>query len=121
HGSNLMVRAFLMSVAVFIWYNTRSVPGVLHELSLVLLLTCIGSLVLETGNPFVRASTYFLLSAYLDEPHLRGKAHMALLNKIRGGVYQSADGTVLALYGLACITYVVFLALLLTFGLGHWL
>src|SRR5262249_17512036 len=57
HGSSLIVRALLLCLGVLLWYNTRSIPGVVHQLALVLLLTCFGSLVLETGNPFVRAST----------------------------------------------------------------
>lgn len=122
HGSNLILRVFMLCAAVLVWYNTRSNPsGLVHEGALALLLTCWGSLIIETGNPFMRASTYFLLSAYLDEPHLRGKAHKALMNKLRAGVYQSADSNILAVYALACATYVSLLTIFLTFGLGTWL
>lgn len=122
HGSSLLLRAFLLCVAVLLWYNTiDNAAGLAHEGSLALMLTAWGSLVIETGNPFVRASTYFLLCAYLDEPHLRAKAHKALMNKLRAGVYRSADSTVLAIYALACATYVSLLVIFLTFGLGSWL
>lgn len=121
HGSNLILRALLLCGGMLLWYNTRNMAGVLHEVGLAFVLTCWGSLVLETGNPLVRGSAYFLLSAYLNQPHLRGKAYKALMNKLRAGVYRSADSNVLALYALASITYVVLLVLVLMLGLNQWL
>jgi len=79
------------------------------------------SLVLEAGNPLAKGSAYFLLSAYLNERHLRGKSYRALMNKLRGGAYQAADSNVLALYSLATITYLVGLILFLGIGLLEWL
>jgi len=84
-------------------------------------LTVGASIVLEAGNPLAKGSAYFLLSAYLNEPHLRGKAYKALVGKIRSGVYQSADSTVLALYALATITYLIFIILFLSLGVAEWL
>lgn len=122
HGANLLLRIFLLCGAIFVWYNTRNdIQGMAHEVALAFILTAWGSLIIETGNPFVRASTYFLLSAYLDEPNLRAKAQKALLSKLRSGVYQSTDSSVLAIYALACITYITVLTIFLTFGLGSWL
>ncbi len=121
HGSNLILRALMLCGGILLWYNTRDVAGVLHEIGLAYVLTCWGSLLLETGNPLVRGSAYFLLAAYLNEPHLRGKAHKALMNKLRAGVYRSADSTVLALYALASMTYVILLVMFLTAGLNEWM
>jgi putative peptide zinc metalloprotease protein len=122
HGANLLLRLFILSCAVLVWWNTRTnLDGIVHEGALAFILTCWGSLVIETGNPFMRASTYYLLCAFLDEPHLRGKAHKALTNKLRGGVYQSADSNILAIYALACATYVSLLIIFLTLGLGGYL
>lgn len=121
HGSNIILRLLIFSTGVLVWYNTRDTQGLMPEVALLFVLTVGASLILEAGNPLVKGSCYFLLSAYLNEPHLRGKAHKALLNKMRAGIYQSADSTVLALYALASVTYIVGLVLFLAVGLGQWL
>ena len=121
HGSNLILRLFLFSFGVLLWYNTRDHQGMLPELGLMFVLTVGASLVLEAGNPLAKGSAYFLLSAYLNERHLRGKSYKALMNKLRGGAYQAADSNVLALYSLATITYLVGLVLFLGIGLLEWL
>ena len=121
HGANLILRLFLFSFGVLLWYNTRDQQGALPQLGLMFVLTVGASLVLEAGNPLAKGSAYFLLSAYLDERHLRGKSYKALLNKLRGGVYQSGDSNALALYSLATITYLVALILFLAVGLLAWL
>ena len=121
HGSNLILRLFLFSFGVLLWYNTRDHQGTLPELGLMFVLTVGASLLLEAGNPLAKGSAYFLLSAYLNERHLRGKSYKALMNKLRGDVYQSADSNTLALYSLATITYLVGLILFLGIGLLGWL
>lgn len=121
HGGNLMFRVFVFSVAVIAWYNTRDLQGSMHDVVLALVLTAGASLVLETGNPLMKGSAYFLIAAYLNEPHLRGKAYKALMNKLRAGVYQQADSTVLSIYALLFITYAFGLVAFVTFGLGQWL
>ena len=121
HGSNLIMRAMMLCGGVLLWYNTRNLAGTLHEVGLAFVLTCWGSLLLETGNPLVRGSAYFLLAAFLNEPHLRGKAYKALVNKVHGGVYRAGDSNVLALYALASLTYVVLLVLFIAAGFNEWL
>lgn len=121
HGGNLMFRLFVFSVGVIAWYNTRDLQGSMHDFVLALVLTAGASLVLETGNPLMKGSAYFLLAAYLNEPHLRGKAYKALKNKLRVGVYQESDGTVLSIYALLFITYAFALTTFITIGLGQWL
>lgn len=121
HGGNLMFRVFVFSVAVIGWYNTRDLQGSLHDFVLALVITAGASLVLETGNPLMKGSAYFLLAAYLNEPHLRGKAYKALMNRMRAGVYQQADSTVLSIYALLFITYSFALVAFVTLGLGQWL
>jgi multidrug resistance efflux pump len=122
HGGNLLLRIILMAVSFIVWDFTLNNTGtVANQFALLMILTCWGSLVIETGNPFIRASSYFLLCAYLDEPNLRAKAQKALLNKLHGNVYQASDSNVLAVYGLACSVYVVTLIMVLTLGFGNWL
>ncbi|MBZ8142076.1 secretion protein HlyD [Rubrivivax gelatinosus] len=122
HGANLVFRIFMFCLAVIVWYNTRDVQGSLHEAALAMILTAGASLVLETGNPLMKGSSYFVLAAYLNEPHLRGKSFKALMNKWRGGVFQQGDSTVMAIYALAFITYAFLLVIFITIGgLGPWL
>lgn len=112
HGSMLLARTTLFSLGVLLWYGTRDSQTALTQVGLLMLFTSGAGLVLEAGNPLIKANGYYLLSAYLNEPHLRGKAFAALWNKFRGGLYKAADSTLLAIYALASATYVIFIILL---------
>lgn len=107
HGSTLIARMVMFSVGVLIWFNTRESQNQLSDFGLMLLFACGVGLLLESGNPLVKANCYYLLSAYLNEAHLRGKAYAALLNKLRGGVYRAADSRLLVLYAVLSSTYVI--------------
>ena len=121
HASNILLRLFLFSVGMLAWYNTRDHHNALTEFGLMLVLVAGASLLIEAGNPLAKGSAYFLLSAFLDEKNLRGKAYRALLGKVRGDVYEPANSNALALYSLATITYLVFLVMLIGVGLLEWL
>jgi putative peptide zinc metalloprotease protein len=113
HGGNLLVRLALFGVGVLVWFNARDNTHELSQFGLLLALGSLAGLVLESGNPLVKSHGYYLLSAFLNEPHLRGKAYTALLNKWKGGVYRASDSTLLAIYALLTSTYVVLVILLL--------
>jgi putative peptide zinc metalloprotease protein len=113
HGGNLLVRLTLFAVGVLVWFNARDSNTSLSEFGMLLGLASIAGLVLESGNPLVKSHGYYLLSAFLNEPHLRGKAYAALMNKLKGGVYRAADSNLLAIYALLTSTYVVIVILLL--------
>jgi len=112
HGSTLIARLMMFSLGALIWYSTRDSHTSLTEVGLLFMFSCGIGLLFESGNPLIKANGYYLLSAYLNEPHLRGKAYAALMNKVRGGVYKAADNNLLALYALLSTTYVVFVILL---------
>jgi putative peptide zinc metalloprotease protein len=111
HGSTLIARMVMFSLGTLLWYATRDSHSTLPETGLLFMFSCGVGLLIESGNPLVKANCYYLLSAYLNEPHLRGKAYAALLNKIKGGTYRAADSTLLALYALLSTTYVVLIIL----------
>ncbi|MFY9509685.1 MAG: efflux RND transporter periplasmic adaptor subunit, partial [Rubrivivax sp.] len=117
HGSTLLARMVMFSVGVLIWFNTRDAQNQLSDFGLMLLFACGIGLVLESGNPLVKANCYYLVSAYLNEPHLRGKAYAALLNKMKGGVYRAADNNLLALYAVLSTTYVILIILVVAWML----
>jgi putative peptide zinc metalloprotease protein len=112
HGSTLIARIVMFSVGMTTWYNTRDNDSGLSSVGLLLAFACAAGLLLEAGNPLIKANGYYLLSAYLNEPHLRGKAFAALLNKVKGGVYRAADNNLLLLYALLSMTYVILILLL---------
>jgi len=111
HGAILLARVLLFSLAVLVWFNTRDADGELSKFALVLAVGCAAGLLLESGNPLIKSNGYYLLAAYLNEPHLRGKAYAALLNKLRGGIYRAADNNLLLLYGMMSATYTLLLIL----------
>ena len=121
HASNILLRLFLFSVGMLVWYNTRDHQDAMTQFGLMLVLVAGASLLIEAGNPLAKGSAYFLLSAFLDEKNLRGKAYRALVGKVRGDVYEPANSNALALYSLATISYLVFLVLLIGIGLLEWL
>jgi putative peptide zinc metalloprotease protein len=107
HGSTLIARMVMFSLGVLLWFNTRDAHDQSSDIGLMFLFATGVGLVIESGNPLVKANCYYLLSAYLNEPHLRGKAYASLMNKFRGGVYRASDSNLLALYALLSTTYVI--------------
>jgi len=120
HGGNLLVRMTLFAVGVLVWFNAREGNFLLSQFGMLLGLGALAGLVLESANPLVKSHGYYLLSAFLNEPHLRGKAYAALLNKFKGGVYRASDSTLLAIYALLTSTYVIVVILLLVRMLGRF-
>ncbi|GAB4040935.1 MAG: hypothetical protein Fur0014_11810 [Rubrivivax sp.] len=113
HGGNLLVRLTLFAIGVLVWFNARDSSTSMSEFGMLLGLGALAGFVLESGNPLVKSHGYYLLSAFLNEGHLRGKAYAALMNKLKGGVYRAADSNLLAIYALLTSTYVVLVILLL--------
>lgn len=121
HGSTLIARMVMFSVGILVWFNTRDSDSGLSTFGLLLGFACAAGLLLEAGNPLIKANGYYLLSAYLNEPHLRGKAFAALLNKFKGGVYRAADSKLLVLYALASSTYIILILLLVGWMIAKFL
>lgn len=112
HGATLLVRLVVFSIGVLVWFNTRDSQNQMSDFGMMLAFGSAAGLILESGNPLVKSNAYYLISAYLNEAHLRGKAYASLLNKMRGGVYRASDSTLLALYALLSSTYVVVVILI---------
>ncbi|HWG10212.1 MAG TPA: efflux RND transporter periplasmic adaptor subunit [Rhodanobacteraceae bacterium] len=121
-GAVLVMYCFWLSVGIFIWYFNIDRPGSFGNVVGVLLVLCsVASLLIGTGNPFVNGSGYYLLCSFLNEPNLRHKAVVALLNKIHGKAYQQGESSVLVAYGLVCISYMMVLTCVVTVALAIWL
>jgi putative peptide zinc metalloprotease protein len=106
HATPLMLRMTLFSVGILIWFNNRSVDGFLPKFGLALAAAAAISFIL-TVNPLLKSNGYYLVAAFLNEPKLREKAYRALLNKIRGNIYQKADSGVLIAYSLASTFFII--------------
>lgn len=105
HGAPLLMRVFLFSVGVLVWYNTRDSHAPLSQLGLSLAFLSGVNLLIEGGNPLVKGNGYFLLAAFMNEPYLRGKAYKAFWDKMRGGASTESASDVMAAYALANIIY----------------
>ena len=105
HAGPLLMRVFLFSAGILVWYNTRDTFPMLALAGLSIGFLCAVNIVLEGGNPLVKGNGYFLLSAFMNEPHLRGKSYKAVMAKLRGGSAPEADSNVLIAYALANFLY----------------
>jgi putative peptide zinc metalloprotease protein len=105
HAGPLLMRVFLFSVGVLVWYNTRDSFATLSRAGLAIAFLCGVNILLEGGNPLVKGNGYHLLAAFMDEPHLRAKSYKAFMAKLRGGSAGEAESNVLATYALANFLY----------------
>ncbi len=121
HAAPLFMRLVLLSVGVLVWYNTRHSHVTLAQIALMTMFTCMVGLTLEAGNPLLKAHAYYILCAYLNEPHLRARAFLAIWNRVRGNVYQAYDRKVLAIYGLCTLTWIVIVTLVIAHMLSQYL
>ncbi|MBS0445531.1 MAG: efflux RND transporter periplasmic adaptor subunit [Proteobacteria bacterium] len=112
HGSTLISRVVMFSLGSMLWYSTRDQQSELAQTGLLFFFSCAIGLLVEAGNPLIKANGYYLVSAYINEPHLRARAYTALMNKMRGGVYRASDNSLLVLYAILSITYIILIILL---------
>ena len=101
HAGPLLMRVFLFSVGMLVWYNTRDTLFVLSRFGLAISFLCAVNILLEGGNPLVKGNGYHLLAAFMNEPYLRGKSYKAFMSKLRGGSAPEAESSVLVDYALA--------------------
>lgn len=121
HAAPLIMRVVLLALGILLWFNTRVTHVELANVGLMTMFTCMIGLVLEAGNPLLKAHAYFILCAYLNEPHLRAKSFMAIWNRVRGNVYQAYDNRVLAIYGMCTLTWIVIVTLIIAKMLSNYL
>jgi len=123
HGGPILMRVFLFSVGVLVWYNTRGSFPTLSRAGLAISFLCGVNILLEGGNPLVKGNGYYLLSAFMNEPYLRGKSYKAFMSKLRGGSASEAESSVLVAYALANFLYaflvVVVIVIIVTRFLAH--
>ncbi len=104
HGAPLLMRLFLFSVGIYVWFATRGSSEMIPTGALAMAMTSAVSLLLS-ANPLIKSNGYHLLAAFTNEPHLRGKALKALLNKLRGGGFKEANELLLATYAITMAAF----------------
>lgn len=110
-AAGMYVEVTLASIAMFVWW--LSAPGVLHYLSLQVILICSVSTLLFNGNPLTRYDGYYILTDLVEMPNLRQQSRAALktlLVRICIGLSDPADEAEshspwLIVYGIASLIY----------------
>lgn len=120
-GGPLLMRLTLFSVGTLVWYNARDSHALLADGGLGLAFLCAVNLIVEGGNPLVKGNTYHLLSAFANEPYLRGKSYKAFLDKFKGGASTEANQNLLAFYALASFAYAYVVVLLIIAVVGNFM
>jgi len=112
-AAGMYVELVLASIATFVWWFSE--PGLLHHLSLNVMMVCSVSTLVFNGNPLLRYDGYYILSDLLEIPNLRQKATQVftrLASSVCLGIKQPRDrflpqrGQVLfAIYAAASAIY----------------
>lgn len=105
HATPLLTRGFLFSLGMLIWYNNRDAYGVLPKMAIAVAMLTALDVLFVSGNPLVKGSCYQLLSTFMNEPHLRGKAYKALVGRLKGDTFKEAEDNLLVGYALATVVY----------------
>ena len=110
HAGPLLVRITVFSFSVLTWYATRHNNGLAPQVALVLgSISLFGLLI--SANPLIKSSGYYLLAAFTNEPHLRGRAFRTVLNRLKGNTYRQSDDTIFATYAILSVVFMAVVAL----------
>lgn len=120
HAAPLMVRLTLFSLGILIWFYSRSMDSHLPQMGLMLTVICTFSF-LFSANPLLKSDGYHLLSAFMNEPFLRGKSYQTLLNKLYGTSYKETDNNLLITYALAICVFLFLLIIGVVVFVGAYL
>lgn len=115
-SAGIYLEVIIASISTLIWYWT--VPGMIHTISLYLMVISSVSTVFLNGNPLLRYDGYYILSDLVEIPNLRGRSQalvrtwwMKLFFDIRSADPlrgQSASKLLLGLYGIFSGLYIWF-------------
>lgn len=120
YAAPLMARLGLFSVMMLAWSSTRHLQGVVPDFALAVAFIAFVSFMV-TSCPFYKNSGYYFLAEFLGEPHLRGKATKALLNRFNKDAYVQAGEGVLLTYALVSIGFMLALSVAVFVLLNAWL
>jgi putative peptide zinc metalloprotease protein len=113
HAGPLLLRVFLFSAGILVWYNLRDTAPLLSRFGLTISFLCAINILLESANPLVKGNGYHLLAAFMNEPRLRAKSYKAFMSRLRGGTAPEAESNVLVAYALANFAYAFLLVVII--------
>ncbi len=120
HASPLLLRIWLFSIGIVVWFNIRISDSMMVTIWLGIAAVSAISFLL-TINPLIKSNGYYMISAFLDEPKLREKSYKALVGKMRGTVFQKGDSNLFVAYGLASTLFMVVISAVILYVLGRFL
>lgn len=83
-AAGMYVELVIASIAVFVWWF--SMPGIINNLALNIIVVCSISTLLFNANPLLRYDGYYILADLLEIPNLRQKA-TTMLNQYCGALF----------------------------------
>ncbi len=119
HASPLLLRGVYFSVGALLWFTTLAKSELVSLFGLSIATISLISFII-TVNPLLKGNGYHLLSTFLDEPHLKGKAYKHLWNKFKGNVYEEADNNLLVTYALVSSVFILLFVAIVVYLLGNF-
>jgi putative peptide zinc metalloprotease protein len=112
-----MAELAVAAIAAIVWANTST--GTLHIIAYNVIFVASVSTLLFNGNPLLRFDAYYVLSDLVEIPNLSQRSRNYLyylvkryswgLQKAQNPAYSYGEGAWLAFYGVASITYRIFI------------
>ncbi|MFH1158198.1 MAG: efflux RND transporter periplasmic adaptor subunit [Pseudomonadota bacterium] len=120
HASPLLAQLWLFCLGILLWYSGRPLGGIITIFGATLAFDAAITF-LDASCPFNKNSGYYFLAELLNEPNIRDKAFLTLLNKWKKNVYVQTDSNVLLIYALACICFTAGLLAVILYSLHAFL
>lgn len=115
--AGMMAELAIAAIAAIVWSNTST--GTLHIIAYNIIFVASVSTLLFNGNPLLRFDAYYVLSDLLETPNLAQRAKGYLyylvkryfwgLKKIQKPAYSYGECAWFVFYGIASVTYRVFI------------
>jgi putative peptide zinc metalloprotease protein len=118
--SPLLLRLGFFSGGILLWHFTHTRNHDLGVFSLIIAAAG-GISFFITANPLVKSNGFNMLSAFVNEPHLKGKTFHAFMSKFSGKVYSHTENNVLVAFMLASLLFMLAFAVVMIYLLEDYL
>ena len=126
-GAGILVEIMLASVAAVLWWYSR--PGLFNSICLNIMVVCAVGTLLLNGNPLLRYDGYFILSDLIEAPNLWSDSRTVVrraFSRWTLGLHlmdhvSDHRRRMLAIFGIASMTYRVFVVVAIFVFLLHLL
>ncbi len=80
-SAGIYVELIIAALAAFVWYFTE--PGLLHQLTGIVMFLCSFSTVVFNANPLLKFDGYYMLSDAIETPNLQQKSYAYVMMLLR--------------------------------------